>query len=186
MENQNLNDKYYNIVKSDFRSCRPGLIQLERTYKENDLREMLKLLVKFFVETVDLRRVRIDEISREVPDLMDEAKIFYNYNGVFKISEFEGGGLQEYSFFQDDPDAEIELIVMGCALCKVNMVDCKVKVRTNSTSRTDIYSGGNSEISIELNQSSQVLMVNVDNSNPVEVINSGSGMYHYKEIKINT
>ena len=184
MENKELNDKYYNIVKSDFRSCRPGLNELERVYTENNLRDMLLLLRKFFVETVDLRSVKIDEISQEVPELMEEMKIYYNYDGIFKISESDG--LQEFCFFQDDPDAEILIEVLGNALCKINMVDCKAQIVTYSTSRTDCYSGGTSEVAIELNQSSSVLMVNVDNSNDVTVQNNSTGSYHYKEIKINT
>lgn len=186
MENTELNDKYYNIVKADYRSCRPGLNELERTYRDNDLREMLLLLRKFFVETVDLRRVKVNEISQEVPDLMEEMKIYYNYNGKFIVSETTGNGLQEFCFFQDDPEAEIELNVLGNVLCKINIVDCKLKIKANSTSRTDCYSGGTSEVSIEMNQGASVLMVNVDMNNEVEVINNGSGSYHYKEIKINT
>lgn len=184
MENQELNDKYYNIVKADFRSCRPGLNELEKVYTENNLRDMLSLLVKFFVETVDLRRVKVNEISQEVPELMEEMNIYYNYNGEFKISETPE--LQEFCFFQDDPEAEIEFNILGNALCKINIVDCKIKINANSTSRTDCYSGGNSEVSIELNNQASILMVNVDNSNEIEVLNNGTGSYHYKEIKINT
>lgn len=184
MENQELNDKYYNIVKADFRSCRPGLNELERVYTENNLRNMLTLLVKFFVETVDLRRVKVSEIAQEVPELMEEMKIYYNYNGIFRISE--STDLQEFCFFQDDPEAEIEFNIFGNAFCKINIVDCKVKIKANSSSRTDCYSGGTSEVAIELNQSASMLMVNVDNDNPVEIINNGIGSYHYKEIKINT
>ena len=184
MENKDLNDKYYNIVKADFRSCRPGLNELERVYTQNNLREMLTLLVKFFVETVDLRRVKINEIAEEVPELIEEMKIYYNYNGDFKISE--SPEMQEFCFFQDNPEAEINFKILGNALCKINIVDCKVTIKANSSSRIDCYSGGTSEISVELNQFASMLMVNVDNSNPVEVVNNGTGSYHYKEIKINT
>lgn len=184
MKEQELNDKYYNIVKSDFRSCRPGLNELERVYTEKDLREMLLLLRKFFVETVDLRRVKINEISEEVPELMEEMKIYYNYDGVFKVSESDEP--QEFCFFQDDLYSEIEFVVLGNANCKINVVDCNLIIKSNSTSRVDCYAGGTSDISIEMNQSSSVLMVNVDNSNDVKVKNNGTGSYHYKEIKINT
>lgn len=184
MENKELNDKYYNIVKSDFRSCRPGLNELERVYKGNNLRDMLLLLRKFFVETVSLGRVKISEIFQEVPELMEDMNIYYNYDGVFKISE--SNELQEFCFFQDDPNAEFLVEVLGNSLCKINLVDCKAHIVTHSTSVTNCYSGGDSEVAIELNQSSSVLMVNVDNSNSVAVQNNGTGGYHYKEIRINT
>ena len=184
MENQELNDKYYNIVKADFRSCRPGLNELERVYLENNLRNMLTLLKKFFVETVDLRRVKVDEISQEVPELMEEMGIYYNYDGEFLISEKDTA--QEYCFFQDDPSAEIHFKVVGNSTCKINLVDCKVLIDAFSSSRIDCYSGGNSAILIKLQDSASALMVNVDNSNMVEVENKGTGSYHYKEIKINT
>lgn len=184
---QELMKKYYDIITADYRSCYTGVDMLKEGFDKGTLDDMAKVFKEFFVGVGTLGLIDLGELNELRPELLPRNNIFYNFNGE-KLINPDGSFIQDVCFFQEPEENENEILckILPGVHCKLQVVNCKIKIEVYGSSRLEGYSGGESDIEIVLYGQASATMVNIDNSNPVELDNRGLGAYHYKEVKFNT
>lgn len=188
MTDQELMVKYLNIITADYRSCYAGIDDLKASFASGTLDDMAQVFKKFFVGVAPLNLINFDELTELRPELLPSNQIFYNYNGEMVVNS-EDSFKKDLCFFQKLPrpeNTEINLKINAGLHCKVQATNCKMIIEVYGTSRLECYASGESDIQIILYDQGSASMVNVDQTNSVELDNRGIGAYHYREMKFNT
>lgn len=186
MTDQEIMDKYFNIIMADYRSCYTGLDIMKEGYQRGTLEDMAEVFKEFFVGVTPLGLIDFSEISMLRPKLFPDKDIFYNYKDpVTTIAANHSSG--NLCFFTDDGfEDPITIKVLPGQELKIQTVNYNMEIEIYGGSRVECYSSGSGEIKITLFDQSSALLVKVDNTNNHEIVNKGYGSFHFKEVKFNT